>query len=141
MTQEGVPGGSRVFSIHLKDPEGDRIQRIRRDFPYHFQLSPSSILIRTNHDAIQVAEKIGFIRDGQIALAIFKVSDVFAGFYDADLWEWLEIARPETETKHPAPESIKHRAPLDGLIKGVVQGILIGIGILLLLFCSVLRMT
>lgn len=59
-------------------------------FPASYRLSDSTVLIRTPLLASQIAGKIGFGAEGQVAGAVFKLNDAFAGYYDTDLWDWLD---------------------------------------------------
>lgn len=83
-------GNPRTFVVHLKNPEGALMRSITDKFPEHYSLSDSSLLIRTPLLASQVAELVGLGTEGGPVGAVFKLNQAFAGYYDSDLWDWLD---------------------------------------------------
>ena len=81
----------RVYAIHLESSNPQLVSKIQKDFPANYKLNDSLILVRTDLTSGTIAEKLGFRKESAaIGGAVFKMNRSYSGFYDRDLWDWLD---------------------------------------------------
>ena len=79
-------------------PGSNVFNQIQEKYPNHLQLSSSSILVRSQQAADQIAKGVGLKGDDREDGAtgvVFKMNGVYSGYASRSLWGWLGEAEAE----------------------------------------------
>ncbi len=82
-----------VFAIALKEPNNEVIEKVKENYPEHYPLNETFILISSDELTENVAMQIGLKGDNRIedaSGAVFSLRSNYSGYTSRSLWEWLE---------------------------------------------------
>ena len=92
MSLSGPGGeGARLRTFAAYADSSDVATKVVSQFQESYKISDQLILIRSNLLTTDVARKVGlFEGDDPPSGVVLKLNDSSAGYYDADLWDWLD---------------------------------------------------
>ena len=77
--------------LYLILSEDEQVQSPAEElFDDNYRLAPNILLVRTESFAEGVASKIGLNEEGSKSGVVLKANQTYAGFFDAQLWDWLD---------------------------------------------------
>lgn len=82
-----------MYAIVLSAPNQDVAARVSTAYPQHYQLNPSTFLVRSPKISESVAVEAGLKGDNRVGPAlgaVFKLNGAYSGFAASALWEWLK---------------------------------------------------
>ena len=91
-----------ICMVFFKKPIPTEVkQRLKdRDPSTTLRLSKHAILLKESYPAVEKVVRLLVPdydnKDEMDAFVVFKVNGTYEGFYDQELWEWLETATPES---------------------------------------------
>ena len=78
-----------MFGEGDKQPEA--VKRLEKAYPERYKLKDDLYLIKTPDLSQRVTIKVGIKGDDRIVSgAVFRLNNIYAGYYDVDLWDWLD---------------------------------------------------
>ena len=87
---KGRTGLTRIFLVLFSEEKESAQIQLTGEYPSHYQLNPTTFVIRTQHLADQVAKNVGIKGpDRFISGVVFRLNHVYAGYYRSELWDWM----------------------------------------------------
>lgn len=79
----------RTYAVYTDSPEV--LARARVLFEENYKVSDQLILVRSGLLTTDVAKKLGLLDGDEPPTGIvLKLNDASAGYYESDLWDWLD---------------------------------------------------
>ena len=81
-----------VFAIVLKEPNQQVLDRVDKEYPGSFRLSPTFAMVSSDELSERVATKVGIKGENQApeaSGAVFMLRGAYSGYTTRSLWEWL----------------------------------------------------
>ena len=92
---QGESGLHRVFAVSFKEANNRATKLLVDAYSSYYRLQDNLFLVRTRDLADTVAKTVGIKgEDRFVSGVVFRLKPIYAGFYNGDLWDWLEEDGP-----------------------------------------------